>query len=400
MTRFDFELIDWSNHSPAVVQDLDSIDEMVAVSYSMALKPNDAASMDSFLESFARFGKSRSATSYDIDFQSRDMLSSGHFDIDLEVWAEYLDHYYFNDPRFSFINRNPDIKFYYDYQLIDEQEIKKSEYYDWLGRNGYKYFSAFQIKSSPQLQHAISLQRTPEQGHFSPAELRRIFQIGPNIINALAVRAELLKERSKVAGLEALLEDNKIAAVLLGPSGSVMHLTDPARKILNARDGLSIQKGEPRLVGQIRPDDLKRWIADTVDSGSQIQSDGKGKNGSTSAIAVSRPSGLPSYILRAVPQRKIPGIPGRIRPNIAACLVIIDPSQMRLTDRQVIKTAFGLSDADADLCVALCQGISLRQYAIDAKCSYETVRWRLKQIFSCLSISSQTQLVAKVQSLN
>ena len=376
-----------------------SSDDMVAATYSIALYPTEDCAMERFLSVFSKYTGSRSAFVYDVDTSSKEMLYSCEFGIESNIWSEYMDDVFAYDERLQFLNANPQKKLYYDGQFIDERGMEKSAYYSWLRQYDYRFYAAFQVLSDPTLQHVLALQRSPSQGHFSPAEIETISRIGPHVINALAVRAALRREKARSAGLNALLEDNQVAAVLLGLSGEVLHLTDPARDLLNSNDGLSISSGDKRLRCRYNAENMRAWISKVLALANPRSAFSRPGDTTGMALAVVRPSGLPPYILRAVPRNSRPGLLTPAQHYVGACIVIVDPSQRRAVDRLALKAAFGLDDVDADLALALCSGYSLVQYAKEARCAYETARWRLKRIFAATGVSSQHELVACIFSL-
>lgn len=64
-----------------------------------------------------------------------------------------------------------------------------------------------------------------------------------------------------------------------------------------------------------------------------------------------------------------------------------------------IGAALDLTAAEANLAVALCEGVSLRRYAEQVGLKITTVRWHLQNIFNRTGMRSQADLVSMVVSL-
>ena len=77
-------------------------------------------------------------------------------------------------------------------------------------------------------------------------------------------------------------------------------------------------------------------------------------------------------------------------------LILIDPSQAPLLSAGHVTSLFGLTPAEAQLAVALSQGISLNAYADRRGISVGTVRIQMKRILEKTDSRRQADLVGKL----
>ncbi len=64
-----------------------------------------------------------------------------------------------------------------------------------------------------------------------------------------------------------------------------------------------------------------------------------------------------------------------------------------------LMTTFGFTRAEANLCSAIVQGLSLADYAEREGVKITTVRWHLQNVFARVNVRSQAELVAMVVSV-
>jgi len=77
-------------------------------------------------------------------------------------------------------------------------------------------------------------------------------------------------------------------------------------------------------------------------------------------------------------------------------LILIDPGQAPLFSVRDVASLFGLTPAEAQLSVALCQGVSLTEYAEFRGISVGTVRIQMKRILEKTDSRRQADLVGKL----
>ena len=81
------------------------------------------------------------------------------------------------------------------------------------------------------------------------------------------------------------------------------------------------------------------------------------------------------------------------RDGAAAAVFIIDPEEGATLDTPTLHQLFGLTPAEARLCIALVKGKSVEEYAREAGISSNTARTHVKRIYSKTGVRRQSELV-------
>lgn len=113
-------------------------------------------------------------------------------------------------------------------------------------------------------------------------------------------------------------------------------------------------------------------------------------SGTPVELAVPRRSGAPPYLLRCAP------VPGRSGWTV---LRVADSGARRAPSEIVLRSAFGMTAAEAMLAVALCRGASLSEFAAERGISIHTARTQLRALLSKTRTERQADLVGLLSGL-
>lgn len=113
--------------------------------------------------------------------------------------------------------------------------------------------------------------------------------------------------------------------------------------------------------------------------------------GTAMELAVPRHSGAPPYLVRCTP------VPGRSGWTV---LRVADSSTRRAPSASFLRGAFGLTQAEAVLAVALCRGASLAEFAAERGISIHTVRTQLRALLGKTRTERQADLVGLLSGLS
>lgn len=108
------------------------------------------------------------------------------------------------------------------------------------------------------------------------------------------------------------------------------------------------------------------------------------------AVLVPRASGAAPYVLRCRPVRGAPGW---------AMTVVADPQRRPAADAALLRRAFGLTAAEAELAAALGHGSSVAEHAAARGISVHTARCQLRAVLSKVGARRQAEVVAIVTAL-
>jgi len=297
------------------------------------------------------------------------------------VLKEYNEYYISIDKRVGFQYENPSIRTSVDYMHIEESEIDKSEYYDWIHRIlGTRYYLGSRLFSATgPIAGVVALQRTKRQGHADIGEAKIFDRFAPHIERALDIGMKL--EGANLAAETAFgaIDRLKTAVVVLARDGRILSMNEAAEGIIGDADGL--YGGADGLRGASSTDRsaLQNAIAGVV------------RDGTPSSLVMARPSGKRAYILSISSAPASLAIWARDIPSVL--IFISDPESVAVPPLEQIIALYGLTITEAGLARALVAGVSLKDYAEQKKRSMHTVRWHLKQIFSKTYTIRQAELI-------
>jgi DNA-binding CsgD family transcriptional regulator len=113
-------------------------------------------------------------------------------------------------------------------------------------------------------------------------------------------------------------------------------------------------------------------------------------SGTAVELAVPRRSGASPYLVRCMP------VPGRAGWTM---LRVADSAHRRAPSEAVLRSAYGLTQAEAMLAVALCRGASLMEFAAERGISIHTVRTQLRALLGKTRAERQADLVGLLSGL-
>lgn len=230
----------------------------------------------------------------------------------------------------------------------------------------------------------LSIQRTPEQGPFTPDEQEQLVNLSARLSSAAALARALGFARAEAA--LAAFEASGSAAALLDRAGKLFRANAAAEALL----GPDLQISGGRLVSadHLATMALERTLHELL--------------WTRSSSALMPPVVLPrrekrpllAYLMR---------LSGVTRDGLAPCqavLVLDDHERQALPPLAHVRAAFGLSAAEARLTEHLATGASLDDAAERLGIARETARSQLKAVFAKTGTGRQAELVALTSRLS
>jgi DNA-binding CsgD family transcriptional regulator len=265
-----------------------------------------------------------------------------------------------------------------DFDLFTPDEIAKHPYYqEFLAHFGLQWCALVKIAAGDVF-WSLSLQRSIEQGPFSPGELAELAKL-PALLGSSAALVRTLGFAQAEAALGAF-NASGTAAIMMDRNGRAILINRAAELLL----GPDIQVSSGRLVSADRDatDALDRSITELL--------------AAAEPAAAMPPVPLPRSERRpllAYPMRLPAVSPNALAPCQAA-VVILDPDARPRTPEAALRSCFGLTMAEAKLASHISSGETLESVADQLTISYETARKQLKAIFAKTETHRQAELVA------
>lgn len=233
---------------------------------------------------------------------------------------------------------------------------------------------------------ALTTLRSEADGMSSPDDLALFGAIAPTVLKA--IRLQQAVEHQGANLLAGALEAMDAAAILLGSAGTVIAMTPAAADLAGSQEVLAVRGGILRATDRASDARLQKGLAKLLGPASGMTA---GRLWLASPNAASR--GLVCELF---------GLPARdwnfgAAPTVLVSLRRLDGGDADIT---MLRQAFDLSPAEAEIAVLLAQGLSRDEIALRRQVSSQTVASQIKAIFRKADVRRQAQLVALVARLS
>lgn len=227
--------------------------------------------------------------------------------------------------------------------------------------------------------------RDANQVPFDKAETAFFQSLLPHLRRALKLRSRLSAAET-TSPAEMALQALGIAALALDGNARVRFANTAAERLLSTHPAARLRHGCLRLAGsgeQRRLEELLRHSANRMrDLAPQAPT----------TITVGQLPG-PRLILSFVPAMQ-----GALNGGgeVVALVFLRSAGDASSLTRRELQAAYGLSNAEADLVLALTSGASLQEHATERGVAHSTVRTQLNQAMAKIGVSRQSDLVRTV----
>jgi DNA-binding CsgD family transcriptional regulator/GAF domain-containing protein len=304
----------------------------------------------------------------------------------------YLSRYAAVNPRIAAALRQRPGDVAWDYQILDEPGIDRSPFYaEFLTRLDMRYAVAGILKTEAHEFGAFAVQRSARQGHVGRREIALMRRLTRHVGHGLDVARRLRAAAALRRSMEEALDWLADGVALLDAAGKVRHANAAFAAMAAAKDGIALRRGalefsaaEPRQLFAAAFDRVRRLQGGDVSGGG-------------SDFAVLRRSGSPAYLLSIRPLSARRGANAPL--NATAVLLVRDPLKNQRGSAQLFREALGLSEAEADLAVALQHGTPPNDYARRHALSINTVYTHLKRIKEKTGCHRMAALIRRLNDL-
>ncbi len=307
-----------------------------------------------------------------------------------EINLDYLDEYFKECPRYGVFK--PVGSVFTDYDFIDEDGMNRHPFYaEFLGSYNLRYFGGAFLRNTMDDIVAFSVQRTIRQGHLQNDAFRHLEVLVPHLRRATQMSEQLHSVSMEASDYAAGFDRLSDGIVFLNDQGQIVHLNRSAAAMLKESDGLYVASRTLRAAVPEQDAVLSQMTAvidiEPLADGYPVE------------LAITRPSGLPAYFVSAMPIRPVETDEKSLR-GACSVLVIRDPIGFPPPKRETLRQAFGLTDAEASLALALAAGDTPAAYARRARIKMPTVRSQLSAIFRKMQVRRQADIVSLVTRLS
>jgi len=302
--------------------------------------------------------------------------------------TQYIEHFAALNPRIPMTLRQRAGDVAWDRQLFDEGQMKRDPFYaDFLPHLGLRYFVSAVLEQSPDKLAVVAVQRTRKQGHVDKREINLMRRLYPHYQRAydLAMRLKVDSDRSSL--LENAVELLTDGVALLRANGRIVYANHALNALAQRGDGI-------RIVGQaleFAAHEARRSFDTALAALSRLGE--PLADGHATDFPVTRADGMPAYVvsLRPLARASTP----TTRSDADVMVLVRDPLSPNEARTQILRDLFRLTNAEAHLAQALCNGVTTKIYATERRVTLNTVYSHLKQIREKTGCRSVPELIRK-----
>jgi DNA-binding CsgD family transcriptional regulator/PAS domain-containing protein len=272
-----------------------------------------------------------------------------------------------------------------DYDILTDAEMDRDPFYaEFLAPDDLRYFAAGVLHGDRHDHRAVVVHRSPRQGATDAALSDGLRRLMPVLRDSLDVTMRLGDALNATADMMAALDWLADGVALIDRQGNVVHLNATLAAMLRAGDGLRFTQGMLDPVDGAARRLLANATANVVHSG---------RGGS---VLVPRRGGAPPYLISL---RPAPTSGGRTPGRAVAFIFVTDTAGARPPSAEVLVAAFGLTDAEAQLALALHAGISPLDHARARGISNNTVYTHLRRLKEKTGTHRIPELLARLDAV-
>lgn len=327
------------------------------------------------------------------DITQQNSIPQYHDGYPEEFVTSYLAHFQYRNPWVPGWSRAPVGKVISDTEILSEADLVRTEFYnDWVKPQedmrvciGVVLFAdasrSFLLGGNIPVKHQVSYQ----------ADFRQlVMRATPLMQQALEINRALLGLRLDAFALRMGIEPAGAAVLVLGEGRTLVHANDLAQELLAKGEVLRLSpRGRVEFREAAAQAQLDRAMRAAVDTGPMTFA-----AGGVASAPVVRAVPLAGRVAEGL---NLGAIALSQRPSLV--LILQFPSENAGDRSALLRQATGLSLTEADIALALHDGLSLAEIADARRVSIHTVRNQVKSALSKTGSRRQADLVRLVERL-
>jgi DNA-binding CsgD family transcriptional regulator/PAS domain-containing protein len=229
---------------------------------------------------------------------------------------------------------------------------------------------------------------------FSRHDEARVATVMPHLRQAVSLSGHLQSSRQHTNGLRLAVDRMSFGLVLCDAEGKPSWTNQVARRTFRDRDGLWLRQGRLSAASPADTGTLRRAVAEAAHEGG-VESHSKDR-----CLLLSQSEKGSALQVMVVPLRcdatagSWPG--GAMLGSCQTLLMFSRASATPVLAPALVATLFALSPTESRLVSALCQGLTVNEYAAAHRVSVGTARFQLKQVLAKTQARRQSELVRRV----
>jgi DNA-binding CsgD family transcriptional regulator len=304
--------------------------------------------------------------------------------LSLEGQVDYLQRWVAFDPRKQLADRLPTGTVVACNDHFDERYVDRSRFYrEFLIPDGGRYALGARVVDDPDVTAYVIVHRAVRQQPFDKADQETFAGFLPIVSRCIRLHANHRRAQALVAAVNAGIDASPDAVLIIDRFRHIHLANAVAERLLRCRDGLETHVRMLRCRDRATDERLSQLLARSLDGQS---------GGGSGTIKVERTSGKPDYILRLSPIRnRIIGASGNT--ETFALVTVLDQESRPMPLGRMLIDLFLLTQAEAQVAIALASGKSPTEIAAERGLKMPTVRTQVRQVLEKLEKRRQADLV-------
>jgi DNA-binding CsgD family transcriptional regulator len=263
-------------------------------------------------------------------------------------------------------------------------------FHDWAKDYNFPYTTGCVLYRSPQGQVQVTFQRGFEHGPFTLEEEERFTQMSRYLSKAIELRIRIADQDKNDLRLKSILNKMRLPVSAVNEFGDIVAHNDSMIGFLQSQSLLKIDDNQLKLIHDDANQMLKHAIVKSVANSKNLESS---FDSDSSMIKVSGEE--VEFIVGACELSE-----GADDDSFSgALLYVVSPEFCKSIKADQLKSLFGLTEAEAQVCSAFANNMTLKEIAVQEGKSVNTVREQLQNCYAKTNTKSQLELINLLASL-
>jgi DNA-binding CsgD family transcriptional regulator len=304
---------------------------------------------------------------------------------------DYKVYYHTNDPWGKLWNKVPLDHAYPNFDVVDIQDFKKSEFYADFWKNlGFLHTCGGVFLRDESFFGIACFQLYGSSSKYPKYSVERLQLLMPHFRRALQVQHRITSHATQKQTLENTIEQLPYGAILIRSNLKVASCNKKAGHILEKGYPLSLIDNKlfcrNNRVNETLQRIIKEYISNPVESKEQ------------EILIPNKDSGF--YLLYLYPFRTNDSLHDEAIAKVSLAIFIIDSKNIPVPDASFINSVLGISPVESVIAKGLIEGKNPEILANERNVSINTVRSQIKSIFRKTKTNSKSVLINKIHNIH
>lgn len=252
--------------------------------------------------------------------------------------------------------------------------------------NDMGYIAAINFFNNDEWHVGIGLHRSFRAKPFSEDELQLLNILTPHFQRALRIHRELYRAQSREQSLSSALSRLMLGIIVLDSHDKVVYRNKVADTLMAAHPSLRVICDKLHVHNPEDAQSVAQMLATLRDPHTT-------GNQRDQALGLRHPDRLHPLTVLGATAQETPANFGELTAQGQVVLYLSDPDSRFFAPEEDLIKLFGLTHSEAEVAIALANGLSLDDFVAQKRVGKETVRSYLKGVFSKLGVSRQQDVI-------